>query len=140
MWAVKIQTQPFLTSTLYTGELSAAGPECFTFHGKRLLYTLISGLGDPTDGLNAGANKIIFQPLPANEQFLGRPARSLGSVPNHAEHYDRVVKQILFISYSHQSNSLGRNRLCVGLQYQCLFQRRKINSYNKEQRKQRDRT
>jgi hypothetical protein len=69
-------------------------------HGKRLRYTLNSGLGDHTDGLNSGAHITIFQPLQGNEpQFLGRPARIVGSVPNHAEHCDSVVRQILTVSF-----------------------------------------
>jgi len=89
---------PILNLDIIHRRISSCTARALYLHGKRLPYTLNSGLGDPTDGLNAGAYITIFQPLPGNEtQLLVRPARSLGSVPNHAEHHYSVVKQILFL-------------------------------------------
>jgi len=91
---------PILNLDIINRRIISCRARALYLNVKRLQHTLNSGLGDPTDGLKAGAYIIILQPLPLTEpQFLGRPARSLGSVPNHAEHCDRVVKQILTVSF-----------------------------------------
>jgi hypothetical protein len=96
MTAVKVQIHPFLTSTSHTGELSAARPRGFASTEIASDTHQIAGWV----GLTAVAYITIFQPLPGNKpQFLGSPARSLRSVPTHAEHCDSVVKQILTVAF-----------------------------------------
>lgn len=91
---------PILNLDIIHRRIISCRARAFYLNVKRLRHTLNSGLGDPTDGQNARAYIIIFQPLSGNEpQFLCRPARSLGSVPSHAEHCDMVVKQILTVSF-----------------------------------------